>query len=42
VTTLQVTVVPDRCIGSGECVRVLPESFAIDETRGVDAQGNAL
>jgi ferredoxin len=33
--SVQVTVDPDRCIGSAECVRVLPEAFAIDETRGV-------
>lgn len=31
----QVTVDPDLCIGSAECVRVLPEAFQIDEARGV-------
>ncbi len=31
----RVTVDPDLCIGSGECVRLLPESFRIDERRGV-------
>jgi ferredoxin len=31
----RVTVDPDLCIGSGECVRLLPDSFRIDERRGV-------
>jgi len=35
VTTAQVTVDPDLCIGSAECVRILPSGFQIDEARGV-------
>jgi len=35
VTTMQVTVDPDLCIGTGECVRILPSGFRIDESRGV-------
>ena len=31
----QVSVDPDLCIGSAECVRILPEAFRIDEARGV-------
>lgn len=31
----RVTVDPDLCIGSAECVRLLPNAFRIDETRGV-------
>ena len=31
----RVTVDPDLCIGSAECVRILPDGFQIDETRGV-------
>ena len=31
----QVTVDPDLCIGSAECVRILPDAFRIDEARGV-------
>ena len=34
-TTAQVTVDPDLCIGSAECVRILPSGFRIDESRGV-------
>jgi ferredoxin len=30
-----VTVDPDLCIGSAECVRLLPDGFQIDESRGV-------
>ncbi|HET7030038.1 MAG TPA: ferredoxin [Candidatus Limnocylindrales bacterium] len=33
--TIEVTVDPDLCIGSGDCVRLLPEAFRIDEERGV-------
>ena len=29
------TVDPELCIGSGECVRLLPDSFRIDDSRGV-------
>jgi ferredoxin len=32
---MQVTVDPDLCIGSAECVRILPSGFQIDESRGV-------
>jgi len=35
VNETQVTVDPDLCIGSAECVRVLPDAFRIDETLGV-------
>jgi len=31
----RVTIDPDLCIGSGECVRVAPSAFRIDEARGV-------
>jgi ferredoxin len=34
-TAAQVTVDPDLCIGSAECVRILPSGFKIDESRGV-------
>ena len=34
-TTAQVTVDPDLCIGTAECVRILPSGFRIDESRGV-------
>ena len=30
----QVTVDPDLCVGSAECVRVLPDAFRIDKTLG--------
>jgi ferredoxin len=30
----QVSVNPELCIGSGECVRLLPASFRIDESLG--------
>lgn len=33
--SLRVSIDPDLCIGSAECVRVSPASFAIDEARGV-------
>lgn len=32
---LEITVDPDLCIGSGDCVRLAPHAFAIDETSGV-------
>jgi len=35
VNAAQVTVDPDLCIGSAECVRILPDRFQIDESRGV-------
>jgi ferredoxin len=34
-TTPRVTIDPELCIGSGDCVRLLPEAFRIDESRGV-------
>jgi ferredoxin len=35
VIAAQVTVDPDLCIGSAECLRILPGGFEIDESRGV-------
>jgi ferredoxin len=35
VTAAQVTVDPDLCIGSAECVRIMASGFRIDEARGV-------
>lgn len=32
---MHVTVDPELCIGSAECVRILPSGFQIDEARGV-------
>jgi ferredoxin len=34
-TSSQVTVDRDLCIGSAECVRILPDAFQIDESLGV-------
>ena len=34
-TAAQVTVDRDLCIGSAECVRILPDAFQIDEALGV-------
>lgn len=34
-TAPRVTIDPDLCIGSGDCVRLLPLAFRIDESRGV-------
>ena len=34
-TTPRVTIDPDLCIGSGDCVRLVPDAFRIDERRGV-------
>ena len=34
-SSMQVTVDPDLCIGSAECVRILPGGFHIDEDRGI-------
>lgn len=31
----RVRVDADLCIGTGECVRIAPEAFRIDEARGV-------
>ena len=33
--TSPVTIDPDLCIGSSECVRIAPDAFAIDEASGV-------
>jgi ferredoxin len=33
--TSQVSVDPELCIGSGDCVRLLPGAFHIDVSRGV-------
>jgi ferredoxin len=33
--TAHVSVDPELCIGSGDCVRLLPGAFRIDESRGV-------
>lgn len=30
-----VTIDPDLCIGSGECVRLAPDGFVLDEKAGV-------
>lgn len=34
-TPARVTIDPDLCIGSGDCVRLVPDAFRIDERRGV-------
>ncbi len=34
-TAAHVTVDPDLCIGTAECVRLVPDAFRIDEARGV-------
>ena len=39
--SVQVTVDPDLCIGSAECVRILPSGFRIDEARGVSVPQSA-
>lgn len=33
--TVHVSVDPELCIGSGDCARLAPEAFVIDETRGI-------
>lgn len=33
--TVRVRVDPELCIGSAECVRLVPAGFRIDEARGV-------
>lgn len=33
--SLEVSIDPELCIGSGDCVRLVPEGFELDETRGV-------
>jgi ferredoxin len=42
VTTMQVTVDADLCIGSAECVRILPSGFQIDEARGISVPQPAV
>ena len=32
---LRVTIDPELCIGSGDCVRLVPDAFRLDEGRGV-------
>lgn len=32
---VEVTVDPELCIGSGDCVRVAPQAFHLDEALGV-------
>ena len=34
-TPPRVTIDPGLCIGSGDCVRLAPHAFRIDESRGV-------
>lgn len=33
--TVEVAVDPELCIGSGDCTRVAPAAFQLDEVRGV-------
>jgi ferredoxin len=33
--SIDVSVDPDMCIGSGDCVRILPAAFRIDEDQNV-------
>jgi ferredoxin len=40
--TFEISVDPDLCVGSGDCVRLSPRAFQIDEPRGVSvAQADA-
>jgi ferredoxin len=32
---IEVSVDPELCIGSGDCVRLVPAAFLIDESQGV-------
>lgn len=32
---IEVSVDPDLCIGSGDCVSLVPEAFRLDEAQGV-------
>jgi ferredoxin len=36
-TTARVRVDPDLCIGTGDCWRLAPQAFQLDEERGVSA-----
>lgn len=38
---VRVHVDPDLCIGSAECVRILPESFRLVQARGVSVPTDA-
>ncbi len=33
--TIEISVDPDLCIGTGDCVRIAPRAFRIDEGAGV-------
>lgn len=37
----RVTVDPELCIGTAECVRILPAAFRIDRSRGVSVPTDA-
>ena len=34
-SSVRVKVDPDLCIGTGDCWRLVPDAFRLDETRGV-------
>jgi ferredoxin len=36
-TTARVRVDPDLCIGTGDCWRLAPQAFRLDEARGVSS-----
>lgn len=38
---VQVHIDHDLCIGSAECVRILPDAFRLDEERGVSSPTDA-
>lgn len=35
--TIEVTVDPELCIGSGDCARVAPRAFRLDDVAGVSS-----
>ncbi len=37
----RVTIDPELCVGSSECVRLLPDAFRIDRSRGVSVPTEA-
>lgn len=37
----RVTVDPELCVGTAECVRLLPDAFSIDRSRGVSVPTDA-
>jgi ferredoxin len=37
----RVTVDPELCVGTSECVRLLPDAFRLDRTRGVSVPTGA-